>query len=100
MDVSSSRLYVIPDAVDAVEGAWLAWLRAVEELECVCVEGESLEQLDGLVGEDPLQMEDVHGGVHHGSDCHQDGEESDDGDHGPVSRLDWDLEKRRKRSNP
>ena len=76
-----------PYSVDAVQGSVFAGIRAVEELDGVGVERESLEHLDRLLWENVLQVKYVDDNVNQGARSNKRTEEQDHTNHAPVTWL-------------
>ena len=80
--------------MDTVQGAFFASFRAVEQLDGVGVERESLEHLDGPLWEHfLLQVKDVDDDVDQGAGGNKNTEEQDHTNHTPVTCLERDLTK-------
>ena len=80
-----------PDPVDTVERSRSARLRAVEEFDGVGVEGEALEVLNKVLGEDFVEVEDIDRDVHDRADEDQAGKEGDHSHHAPITSFNIDL---------
>ena len=83
-----------PDSIDTIKRARDARFRAVEELDGVGVEGETLELLYKVVREDVVEVEDVQGDVHHGANEDETRKEGNDAYHTPILSLNTNLTRR------
>ena len=77
--------------MDAVQGAFFARFRTLEELDGVGVEREPLEVLDCLLWEDVVEQKDVDDHVDQSARNDEDTKEYDHSDHNPVARFKKDL---------